>query len=182
MTDTKERQDVLDFVDHSRTGLTIVVRAGNPEGVTTLLDLCGKTVAVQKGTTDELFLKATADKCSAAGKPTIDRQSYPKQSNAFLAVKSGKADANLVDGAVGGYAVRTVDGGGALEQLVDPKAPHGYRSNPIGIGMLKGQDDLRDAIEAALRAVMDSGVYDKLAKRWGMESTALDAPTVNAGT
>ena len=50
MTITDERSEVIDFVPYITVGTGIVVPAGNPDGITGIADLCGKTVAVQVGT------------------------------------------------------------------------------------------------------------------------------------
>ena len=50
MNDTMERQKTLSFVDYSKGGFLILVKKGNPAGITTKTDLCGKTVSIQKAT------------------------------------------------------------------------------------------------------------------------------------
>ena len=47
MTITDERSEEIDFVAYITVGTGIVVPTGNPDGITGLADLCGKTVAVQ---------------------------------------------------------------------------------------------------------------------------------------
>ncbi|RKN56260.1 ABC transporter substrate-binding protein, partial [Streptomyces klenkii] len=62
MTDTAERQQGAsedaggggaDFVNYFQAGSAILVEAGNPEGIESLDDLCGLTVAAQQGTANE---------------------------------------------------------------------------------------------------------------------------------
>src|SRR6266705_387687 len=54
MNDTAERRGKgVDFIDSFRAGTSIIAKKGNPQGLHTLDDLCGKTVAVQKGTIQE---------------------------------------------------------------------------------------------------------------------------------
>src|ERR1019366_6028647 len=53
-TDTKAREATVDFVDYFNAGESLMVLAGNPKGVTGPdLSLCGLTIAVEKGTTEE---------------------------------------------------------------------------------------------------------------------------------
>ena len=37
----------------------------------------------------------------------------------------------------------------------------------------------RDAIQAAVQSLMDDGTYDKLLKKWNLESFKIDEPTIN---
>ena len=59
MTVNEERSAVVDFVQYFLAGFGIVVQAGNPEAITEVLDLCGKTVAVQAATVQVEFLRGT---------------------------------------------------------------------------------------------------------------------------
>ncbi|MFD6365204.1 transporter substrate-binding domain-containing protein, partial [Streptomyces roseolus] len=78
ITDNKERQKVVDFVDYSRSGSGVLVADGNPSKVTTLDDLCGRKVAVQAATNQLDLLKSHQDACGKAGKGKIDIQTFPK--------------------------------------------------------------------------------------------------------
>jgi ABC-type amino acid transport substrate-binding protein len=50
MTITKDREALIDFVPYLEMGSGILVIMGNPERIQRPTDLCGKTVAVQEGT------------------------------------------------------------------------------------------------------------------------------------
>src|SRR3984893_18478809 len=50
-TDTKEREKTVDFVDYFKAGISFYAKGSANPGVKTVADLCGKTVAVEKGTT-----------------------------------------------------------------------------------------------------------------------------------
>ena len=45
------------------------MKKGNPDKITGLDDFCGKTVALQRGTTQDDVAEAQAAKCQKAGKP-----------------------------------------------------------------------------------------------------------------
>ena len=72
MNDTAERRGKgVDFIDYFRAGSAILVQKGNPRQVKGLDDLCGTTVAVQKGTTQDTdILTAQEAKCRTAGRPS----------------------------------------------------------------------------------------------------------------
>src|SRR6202042_95132 len=94
-TDTKAREQTVDFVTYFSAGTSLMVKKGNPDKLTPDT-LCGKKVAVEKGTTQEDPDIPTRSKaCTAAGKPAITRLSYPDESGANLALSSGRADAVL---------------------------------------------------------------------------------------
>src|SRR4051794_25764036 len=65
-TDTKEREKTVDFVTYFSAGTAFFEKKGGPP-VTTLADLCGKTVAVEKGTTQQTDAEAQSKKCSGGG-------------------------------------------------------------------------------------------------------------------
>src|SRR3954451_23491534 len=50
ITDTADREEHVDFVNYFSAGTAIVVRRGNPAGITDLDGLCGHAVAIEKGT------------------------------------------------------------------------------------------------------------------------------------
>src|SRR2546423_225565 len=80
MNDTAERRGKgVDFIDYFRAGSSILAKKGNPEHISGLDDLCGKTVAVQKGTTQETdVLVPQQPKCTAANKPKINLLTFEK--------------------------------------------------------------------------------------------------------
>ncbi|KPC68348.1 atrA protein, partial [Streptomyces sp. NRRL F-6602] len=52
---------------------------------------------------------------------------------------------------------------------------------PYGIAISKSNPELRDAIKAALDAIIESGEYDKIIKKWGVEDGAVTEAVVNGG-
>jgi len=181
MYDTAERQKVLDFVDYAVGGTGILVAKGNPEDIQGLQDLSGKTVAVQAATTQLQLLRQLNEQLAAAGRPEVTILRFPKDSDAQLAVRSGRAVADVTDGPGGAYVAATTDDGNAFELVGDPQNPSGYDTQPFGIGVLKGNTELRDAIQAALQRLIDDGTYLKILEEYGLESVAVEEATVNIG-
>ena len=69
-TDTKAREKTVDFVDYANVGSRSTrSRERRRRSATESSDLCGKTVSVEKGTTEETDAKAQSAKCTKAGKP-----------------------------------------------------------------------------------------------------------------
>jgi ABC-type amino acid transport substrate-binding protein len=58
LSNTPERAKEVDFADYISVGTLIMVKKGNPAGITDLASLAGKTVAVQAATTQKDMLDA----------------------------------------------------------------------------------------------------------------------------
>ena len=175
MTDNKERQAKIDFVDYFTAGTAILVKKGNPEGIKSIDDLCGRTIALQKGTVQADIAKAQQDKCPAGKKITINE--LPKDTDALLQVKSGRAVADMNDLPVAAYTAQTSGGGNDFEVVAGQQ----YDAGPYGIGVRKDDTQLRDAIQAALKAIIADGTYQQILEKWGVTTGALTTATVNGG-
>jgi len=180
ITDNKERQQVVDFVDYSQSGSGILVADGNPEKITDLDALCGRKVAVQAATNQLDLLKEHQGDCSAAGKAKIDIQTFPKDSDAQLALRSGKVVAQVLTKPAAGWVAKTADDGKVFDLVEDPKAPGGYNASPNGIAVSKQLPELTDAIQKALQALIDDGTVTKIYDTYGVASIAVREATKNA--
>lgn len=174
MNDTKERQQTLSFVEYAYLGQVVLVRKGEEDAVKSIDDLCGKTVAVQKATTQGDALKAMD--CG------VTVMELPTDLDAQTALRAGKADAYFADAVVSEYAAATVDNGNAFSVVADPAYPQGYNPRYIGIGILKEKTELVDLMQKALQALIDEGTYQKVLERHGMEAYVVDAAEVNLGS
>jgi polar amino acid transport system substrate-binding protein len=175
MLDKKVRQQKVDFVDYLKSGTAIMVAAGNPNNVATKDDLCGRTVAVEKGASGDLTADDIAKKCAADGKKALSKQPYPDQASAVQALQSKRADAVLALDLTLAYTVKQSNGAFAI-------AGEPFDTLPVGCAVPKSKTDLRDAVQAALKKVIDGGVYDQLLAKWGLEKQALRDAPINSGT
>ncbi|WP_225994762.1 ABC transporter substrate-binding protein [Streptomyces arboris] len=180
MTDNKERQAVVDFVDYSVSGSGIMVVKGNPEKITTLDDLCGKKVAVQAATNQLDLLKEHQKACEKAGAGEIGIQTFPKDSDAQLALRADKVIAQVLTKPAAGWTAKTADGGNAFEVVDDPAASGGYNASPNGIAVSKKLPELTDAIQKALQSLIDDGTATKIFEKYGVASIAVMEATRNA--
>jgi polar amino acid transport system substrate-binding protein len=174
MIDKKERQQTVDFVDYLKSGVTFMVAKGNPKGLKDKLDLCGKTAAVEKSSTGDLSVDDITKECTAAGKPAVQKQPFPDQASAVQALQSGRADAVVALDLTLAYNVKTSPE--AFE--VDAKP---FGTLPVGIPVPKNNPKLRDAVQAALKKVIDSGTYDALLAKWNLQDQALKGAPINTG-
>lgn len=177
MSDTAERQQEIDFVDYYQAGAMLLVQKGNPEGLTSIEDLCGKTVAVQRGTTQEGYAQDQSKACESAGEAPIDLLSFDRETEAMLQVKNGRAVAGMQDYPVATYNAKTSGGGNDFEVVGEQVG-----AGPLGIGIRKDDTQLRDAIQQALQALMDNGDYQELIDKYETPLGAIESATINAGT
>jgi polar amino acid transport system substrate-binding protein len=176
MNDTEERRNNgVDFIDYFTAGTSMLVKKGNPEKVTALSDLCGKSVAVQKGTVQETdTLPPESAKCTQAGKGEIKVLAFEKDTDALQQVKIGRAVAIVEDSPVAGYNAKIAGGGADFEVVGEPSDVGQY-----GIAVPKEDAKLRDALQAALKAVIADGTYDKVLAKWGATGGALKTAPIN---
>jgi ABC-type amino acid transport substrate-binding protein len=182
MNDTVERQKTLDFVDYFHAGFSILVLKGNPDKITTVLDLCGKDVAVQKATVQADILRGYDAQCTASGAGPMKLSELPIETDVQTAVRAGKAVADVVDSAVAAYAAQTAGGGTMFEVVRDAKNPAGYNPVYTGIGVLKKDAELSKALNLALASVIKDGSYAKILAKYGMSDYGVDAAGINLGS
>jgi polar amino acid transport system substrate-binding protein len=172
LTDTAEREKVVDFITSFRDGSSILVAKGNPEHIKTLNDLCGKTVVMTKGSIQIPLATEQSDKCTAAGKAAVKQLLVPDDPPARLALKSGQAKAYLANTLASSYAAKT---SGDFEVLAGV-----YQINYDGMIFPKKSKQLREAVRAGLNAVIKDGTYMKIMKRYGVANNAVKTSVVNA--
>jgi len=182
MNDTPERQKTLDFVDYFHAGFSILVLKGNPQDISTVLDLCGQDVAVQKATVQADILHGYDAKCTANGSSPIKVAELPLETDVQTAVRSGKAIADVVDSAVAAYAATTAGDGKMFEVIRDPANPAGYDPVFTGIGVLKKDAGLSKAINIALQSVIDDGSYAAILKKYALSDYGVEAAGINQGS
>ncbi|MHC3472354.1 ABC transporter substrate-binding protein [Streptomyces sp. 7R007] len=186
MTDNKNRQEGIDpdtgkkvgegvdFVDYLTAGVSIYTRKGDTENIASWSDLCGKKLAVERGTVSEDLAKSETKKCTGGKKITIE--AFDDDQQAQTRLRSGGADAASSDFPVAAYAVKT-SGGGKDFQIVGDQV----EAAPYGIAVSKSNTQLRDALQAAMNAIIKSGEYQKILDKWGAEDGAVKESAINGG-
>jgi polar amino acid transport system substrate-binding protein len=175
MSDTKERQQSADFVDYFTAGSSILVQKGNPKGIKTLDDVCGQTVAVQKGTIQDTEILAPQEtKCAGLNKP-LKVLRFEKDTDALQQVKLGRAVANFEDFPVAAYNAKT-SGDGKDFEVVGQQ----IGSGPYGIAVPKNSP-LLQIIQTALNKLISNGTYDRILKKWNLTDGALKSARINGG-
>lgn len=174
MTDTEERAEQVDFVNYFSAGTSILVQRGNPAGVTEINDLCGKVVAVEKGTTQVDLLERSQANCAD---DKIDIRTYGTNSDALVQLRTGRAAAVLNDLPPAALLV-TDPTTKAYYQLASTNQ---YEPGLYGVAVDKQEPGLRDAVQGAFETLLEMGVYDDVLADWGVEDGAVENVTVNSG-
>lgn len=170
-TDTKARQKVVDFVTYFSAGTSFYVKASGGPSIKGLSSLCGKSVAVENGTTEQADATAQSKKCKNAGKPGVTVKAYPDQNAANLAISSGRQQIGMADSPVAAYIVKQSHGQFKL-------AGKSYGTAPYGIALPK-HDGMAKPILAAVKYLMKQGTYKQILKKWGVQGGAISNPKIN---
>lgn len=178
---TEERTAQVDMIPYFKAGQSFVVLKGNPEAIAEELDLCGKEVAAESGTTEVQYLEGTdaykdsgglTKKCSDAGKEAPVAVQFQKDTDALLALQAQQVSAYFADSPVAGYY--TVQQPDAFELAPIPPLD----AIKEGISVPKGKDGLLAGVKAALLSMMDDGTYLAILTTYGLQDGALVAADV----
>jgi polar amino acid transport system substrate-binding protein len=189
MTDTKDRQEGIDadtgkkvgsgvdFVDYFTAGVSLYTNKGADASISTWDDLCGKTMAVQRNTFSHDLAKDQATKCKKDGKPELKIEDFATNPEAETRMRSKGADVVSADFPIAAYSVKNAGGGQYFEIVGDQ-----VEAGPYGIAVAKDNTELRDALQAALQAIIDNGEYKKIIDKWGVGDGAITEAKINGGS
>jgi polar amino acid transport system substrate-binding protein len=168
-TDTKEREQSVDFVTYFNAGTLWAQRPGSPIDPN---NACGKKVAVQATTTQEIEeLPAKNKACTDGGKPPIEIIPFDGQDAATNAVVLGQVDAMSADSPVTSYAIKQSNGKLEAAGEIFDSAPYGW---PVQKGTALAQ-----SLQKALEHLIENGQYEQISKNWGVENGMIDKPVIN---
>ncbi|GAC1389151.1 MAG: ABC transporter substrate-binding protein [Vulcanimicrobiaceae bacterium] len=177
MSDTRQREKQVDFVDYFLAGSGILVPKGNPDHVFGLGDLCGRTVDLQKGSSQEALLKVQSAKCVDVKLGPITILALATDEEAFKQIVARKSVAHISDYPVVAYLAQTFEGGKRFDAV-----GHQFGVVPYGIAFSKKNRVMRDAIQGALLRMIADGSYDRILKKWHLEQGAFRSASISAGT
>lgn len=167
---TKERLGAVDFVSDFEGGTTLLVAGGNPADLS-VETLCGHSVGVLKGSTEEtVTLPVWAESCTTAGVPAIEISTFATAADAVLALSSGRVEATV--SALPPAVYQAAQSDGDMEAL-----DVNYEPSPWGLAFPKGSE-LTEAVAAALQKLMDEGLYQENLERFGVEVGAIDTAQI----
>ena len=147
MTANAERATHIDFSQsYTANGLLMVVAAGN-DTIKTAADLAGKTIAVQSGTTADIYAN---DEVEGAKVLT-----FKTPIEAGTAVAGGKADVAIIDNLPAKSIAESSNG---KLQVIE-----GFiTEEPMAMGIAKNQEDLVEEIDKVLATAVKDGTVEAL--------------------
>jgi polar amino acid transport system substrate-binding protein len=173
-TDTKEREKTVDFVDYFNAGISFYAKSSANPGVNTVADLCGKSVAVEKGTVEQEEAEAQNKKCGKESKKAVTILIFTGQNAVNLAVSSGRAEVGMADSPVVAYQIKQSAGAFKLVGKT-------YEFAPYGLAVPK-TTGLTTPLLAALKLIIANGEYHAILAKWGLTEGAITTPTINGAT
>lgn len=171
--DTAEREKLFDFVDYLKSSQGFVVAKGNPQGIKTVDDLCGKAIAVVRGGVQQQFLEGQSSKCTGSGKGAVNVLAFDGNSGEQLAVKQGQAAAMLENYPTAVTFAKASNG--TLELVPNLQVSQTF----FGMVVPKDQTQLRDALQQAWQAIVDDGSYKKVLDKWGLGDIGVASVKIN---
>lgn len=164
MSITDERMEVVDFTDPYYQEAAVFIAADGTEFMGSLKDtVAGKVIGVQSGTTHENYAR---DKFG----DVAEIKSYDTVDQAHLDLTAGRIDF-FTDGAIvlnGGFLAS--DAGKGYGFVGEPFIDVAYHGIGAGIAIRKGEGDLAETFNAAIKSIRDSGTYLEISnKHFGID-------------
>jgi ABC-type amino acid transport substrate-binding protein len=120
-----------------------------------------------------LAFAACDDDEEEEGAKSINIVTFDTNPLAVEDLRTGGSDANFSDFPVAAEDAAQSEGElEVVEPQIDPE--------PYGVGIRKGSTELKDAIADAIQAIRDSGEYDQILAKWGLEAVALESTAEEA--
>lgn len=134
-------------------------------GIKNLDDLAGKNVVVQAASAALEALNG--EDCAKLKESFASLTENPDYNTAFMNMESGAADAVAIDIGVANYQLEQRE----KEKYIILEEP--FYTEQYGIGFRVGDQALRDKIEEELIKLVDSGKYEELAVKYGIDPEML---------
>ncbi len=150
MSITEERLKSIDFTSPYYSNYIALV-AKNGSGFT-LDDVANKAIGAQRSTVASEWAEENA---GSRG----DVRLYDTQTAAYSDLESGRIDALVSDYLPAVDWLKTNEGFGFVGDKIDI-------DDKIGIGLRKGEDDLKSAFDKALAAIRENGTYLQISEKY----------------
>ena len=147
-TVTEDRKKNVDFTDTYATATQVIIVKEDSE-IAGPDDLEGKKIGVQLGTTGDIYASDIKD---------AEVEQYNKGFEAVQALTQGKIDAVVIDGEPAKEFVSQTEGLKILDEA--------FTEEEYAIAVAKGNDELREQINAALATLKESGKIDEIVAKY----------------
>lgn len=157
-----EREEQVDFVRYMLIGEAIVAPSGNLENISKVPeDLSGLDVAVTRGAIGERYMLDFNEQLEEMDMEPMNIMTFPTNQDALLAVLSGRA--NAFDTSIPGAAHLNSERPG--EFMVAVAFDLGTE---IGIATRQDDEDMRRALDEAMKIFVEEGEYARLLEEYGL--------------
>jgi polar amino acid transport system substrate-binding protein len=176
--DTVSRRENVDFVNYLLVGAQFYTLKTSGDRFRTGLDLCGRRVGANIAATWTRWITAWSEaNCAPSGRPPVVIVGAENTLAARVELKTGRVDAAITGSETMNHLHQTEPG--LFAAVGEP-----FAQSPDGIATAKTPEgrEIRDAIAAALTAVQQSGEYDRILAKYGLEAHAYKPVTINQGT
>ncbi len=163
LTHNKEREAQIDFsLTTFVAGQKVLVKANS--GIKDVPELAGKRVSTGKGSSMEVNIKKAV--------PTVTVVSFDTSPQALVAMQQGK---------VAGFVNEDQSLARAMVQLGEQRKdyvmlPTSISSEPLALGIKKGEADFKKVVDETLRELEASGKAEALYEQWFGQQSALKMP------
>jgi polar amino acid transport system substrate-binding protein len=160
MSITAERLKTIDFSDKYYNTPTLILGSKDEKMDATPEGLKGKILGVQVSTVHQEYAKK-----HFAG-TVAEIKEYQTQDEANQDLAAGRIDATQADGLALQTFIET-DAGKACCEIKGKVADDLEILGPgVGVGLRKGDTELKDKINAAIKAIRANGKYDEISKKY----------------
>jgi arginine/ornithine transport system substrate-binding protein len=160
MSITEELKKKVDFTQkYYNDPARFVAKKGSGIDPTNKETMKGKTIGVQVSTIHEKFAKHMWGDVA-----TI--KSYDTQDNANLDLANGRLDLIMADSVALDEGFLKTDLGKGFEFVGPGYSDPQYHGEGAGIAVRKGDDDLREALNKAIREIRSDGTYQKIESKY----------------
>ena len=170
-TITDDRTAQANMISYAVAGSQFGVPADNPEGFDPE-NLCGSTIGVQTSTIQDEELTEATKGCEEEGEEPIDVVRYESQADVTTNLVGGKLQAMYADSPITAYAVEQTAGEVETIGEINDAAPY-------GIVVAQDDEELTEAVQAALQKLIDDGTLEKIFAGWGSEGVVVDEAELN---
>ena len=154
VTVTEERQTVMDFSNTYATGIQVVIVPEDSD-ITSIDDMTGKMIGVQRGTTGDQYCSASVED-GGFGEENVTR--YDNGLTAVQALNNGQVDCVVIDNAPAQEFVAANPG----LKILDTE----YANEEYAIGVAKGNTQLLDAINTAIAELKADGTIQSILDKY----------------
>ena len=158
MSITAERMETIDFSDKYYNTPTVIVASNGSEITPTPEGLAGKIIGVQASTVHEAYVNKYFAPTAAEVKV------YATQDEANQDLASGRIDAIQADSIAMDAFLATEAGAACCETKGAVTDDTEILGLGVGAGLRKGETELKDKINAAIKTIIEDGTYDAITK------------------